>query len=57
MTTRFYYKDGQGRIVDEQENDAMDWDEEVTPFHVKTLTRIREHCEKQGTSEQYTRSV
>ncbi|KAI9486174.1 MAG: hypothetical protein EXX96DRAFT_466147, partial [Benjaminiella poitrasii] len=47
MTTRFYYKDGQGRIVDEQENDAMDWDEEVTPFHVKTLTRIREHCEKQ----------
>ncbi|KAI9478735.1 MAG: hypothetical protein EXX96DRAFT_572033 [Benjaminiella poitrasii] len=34
MTTRFYYEDGQGRM-------------EVTPFHLKTLTRIREYCEKQ----------
>ncbi|KAG1454166.1 hypothetical protein G6F46_007552 [Rhizopus delemar] len=47
MTTRFYYEDGQGRMVDEQGNDAMDWVEEVTPFHLKTLTRIREYCEKQ----------
>ncbi|KAI9469102.1 MAG: hypothetical protein EXX96DRAFT_590457 [Benjaminiella poitrasii] len=53
MTTRFYHEDGQGRIVD----DAIDWGEEVTPFHVKTLTRIREYYEKQGTPEQYTRSV
>lgn len=27
MNTRFYYKDGQG-------NDVMDWDVEVTPFHL-----------------------
>jgi hypothetical protein len=47
MTTRFYYEDDQGRIVDEQGNGAMDWDEEVTPFHLKTLTRIREYYEKQ----------
>ena len=47
MTTRFYYEDGQGRMVDEQGNDAMDWVKEVTPFHLKTLTRIREYCEKQ----------
>ncbi|KAG1301363.1 hypothetical protein G6F62_011916 [Rhizopus arrhizus] len=47
MTTRFYYEDSQGRIVDEQGNDVMDWDEEVTPFHLKTLTRIGEYCEKQ----------
>ncbi|KAG1172056.1 hypothetical protein G6F36_011646 [Rhizopus arrhizus] len=53
MTTRFYYEDSQDRIVDEQGNNAMDWDEEVTPFHLKTLARIRECCEKQGAPEQY----
>ncbi|KAG1147980.1 hypothetical protein G6F37_002270 [Rhizopus arrhizus] len=47
MTTRFYYEDGQGRMVDKQGNNAMDWVEEATPFHLKTLTRIREYCEKQ----------
>lgn len=56
MTTRFYYEDGQGRMVDEQGNDAMDWDamdwdEEVTPFHLKTLRRIREYCEKQESGQ------
>ncbi|KAG2194542.1 hypothetical protein INT46_009205 [Mucor plumbeus] len=25
----------------------MDWFEEATPFHLKTLTRIRVYCEKQ----------
>ncbi|KAG0786761.1 hypothetical protein G6F22_007533 [Rhizopus arrhizus] len=39
MTTRFYYEDSQDRIVDEQGNNAMDWDEEVTPFHLKTLAQ------------------
>ncbi|KAL4213477.1 hypothetical protein AB4K20DRAFT_1956580 [Rhizopus microsporus] len=43
MTIRFYYEDGQDRTVDEQGNDAMDWDEEATPFHLKTVTRIREY--------------
>ncbi|KAI9485970.1 MAG: hypothetical protein EXX96DRAFT_645854 [Benjaminiella poitrasii] len=47
MTTRFHYEDGQGRMVDEQGNDTMDCVEEVTPFHLKTLTRIRAYCEKQ----------
>ncbi|KAG1472438.1 hypothetical protein G6F56_001537 [Rhizopus delemar] len=47
MTTRFYYEDGQGRMIGEQGNDAMDYVEEVTLFHLKTLTRIREYCEKQ----------
>ncbi|KAI9472312.1 MAG: hypothetical protein EXX96DRAFT_489075, partial [Benjaminiella poitrasii] len=42
-----FIKDGQGRMVDEQGNDAKDWFKEVTPFHLKTLTRIREYCEKQ----------
>lgn len=26
----------------------MDWDEDVTLFHLKTLIRIRQYCEKQG---------
>ncbi|KAI7905316.1 uncharacterized protein BX663DRAFT_502434 [Cokeromyces recurvatus] len=47
MTTRFYYEDGQGRMIDEQGNDAIDWVEKVTPFYLETLTRIREYCEKQ----------
>ena len=47
MTIRFYYEGCQGRMVDEQGNDAMDWVEEFTPFHLKVLTRVREYCEKQ----------
>ncbi|KAI9254378.1 hypothetical protein EDC94DRAFT_678950 [Helicostylum pulchrum] len=43
MTTRFYYEDGQGKLVDEEGNDAMDWVEEATPFHLRTLTRITEY--------------
>ncbi|KAI9468227.1 MAG: hypothetical protein EXX96DRAFT_654825 [Benjaminiella poitrasii] len=39
MTTCFYYEDDQGRIVDEQGNDTMNWDDEITPFHLKTLIR------------------
>ncbi|KAG1456885.1 hypothetical protein G6F56_006732 [Rhizopus delemar] len=40
MTTRFYYEDGQGKLVDEEGNDAIDWAEKATPFHLRTLTRI-----------------
>ncbi|KAI8060615.1 uncharacterized protein B0P05DRAFT_590726 [Gilbertella persicaria] len=47
MTTRFYYEDGQGKLVDEEGNDAMDWVEEATHFHLRTLTRITEYCRKQ----------
>lgn len=25
----------------------MDWDEEVTPFQLRTLTRITDYCKKQ----------
>lgn len=47
MSSRFYYEDGQGKIVDEQGNDAMDRDDTVTPFHLTTLTRIRQYCKMQ----------
>ncbi|OAD71612.1 hypothetical protein PHYBLDRAFT_170276 [Phycomyces blakesleeanus NRRL 1555(-)] len=46
-TTCFYYEDGQGKLVDEEGNDAIDWVEEATPFHLRTLTRITEYCRKQ----------
>jgi hypothetical protein len=38
MSTYFFHEDGQGRIVDEMGCDAMDWEEEATPFHLSTLT-------------------
>ena len=47
MTTRFYYENGQGKLVDEEGNDAMDWVEEATPFQLETLTRISEYRRKQ----------
>lgn len=50
MPTRFYYEDGQGRIVDEQGND-VDWDEEVAPFHFKTLICIKQYCAMQGNEQ------
>jgi hypothetical protein len=34
-------------MIDEQGNNAMDWDEEVTPFQLRTLTRITDYCKKQ----------
>jgi hypothetical protein len=52
MSSRFYYEDGQGKIVDEQGNDAMDWDDTVTPFHLTTLTRIRQYCEMQEVGQE-----
>jgi hypothetical protein len=34
MSTYFFHEDGQGNIFDEKENDAMDWEEDVNPFHL-----------------------
>ncbi|KAI9469117.1 MAG: hypothetical protein EXX96DRAFT_590511 [Benjaminiella poitrasii] len=34
-------------MVDDQGNDAMDWDEGVTPFQLRTLTRITDYYKKQ----------
>ncbi|KAG2233927.1 hypothetical protein INT48_009740 [Thamnidium elegans] len=51
MVTRFYYEDGQGKTVDKQGNDAMDWVEEVTLFHLETSTRIREYVLLFNTSQ------
>jgi hypothetical protein len=48
MSTHFFYEDGQGKIVDEEGKDAIDWEEEVYPHHLTTLTRIRLYCEAQG---------
>lgn len=51
MSTHFFYEDGQGKIVDEEGKDAMDWEEEVHPHHLITLTRIKLYCEAQGSEQ------
>lgn len=38
-----FYENGQGKIVDEKGNDAMDWEEEADPFHLETLTTMRKY--------------
>ncbi|KAI9470686.1 MAG: hypothetical protein EXX96DRAFT_653783 [Benjaminiella poitrasii] len=40
------------KIVDELGNDAIDWDDTVTPFHLTTLTRIRQYCEMQEVGQE-----
>ncbi|KAG1137932.1 hypothetical protein G6F37_008712 [Rhizopus arrhizus] len=47
MSTRFFYEDGQGKIVDEEGNDTMDWDAEPQSFSLKNLTCIKLYCETQ----------
>ena len=36
-----FYKDGQGNILDEQGNEAMDFEEEVDPYIIDTLLTVR----------------
>lgn len=43
MSTYFFYENGQGKIYDEQGKDAMEWVEEVDPFHLETLTTLRKY--------------
>ncbi|KAI9494730.1 hypothetical protein BDB00DRAFT_973778 [Zychaea mexicana] len=54
MSTYFFYEDGQGNICDENGRDAMECEEEINPFHLKTLTRLRLYCEKQNTEQKDT---
>ncbi|KAI9481564.1 MAG: hypothetical protein EXX96DRAFT_567220 [Benjaminiella poitrasii] len=32
----------------------MDWEEEVDPYYLETLTRLRFYCEKQGSEQKST---
>ncbi|EPB82736.1 hypothetical protein HMPREF1544_10529 [Mucor circinelloides 1006PhL] len=41
MSSRFYHEDGQGKVVDELGNDAMDWDD--------TMQKWRK-CQRQSNS-------
>ncbi|KAI9483953.1 MAG: hypothetical protein EXX96DRAFT_632653 [Benjaminiella poitrasii] len=40
MSNNFFYKDGQGRILDEQGNNAVGWEEEVDPYNLGTLLTL-----------------
>lgn len=43
MSVYFFYKDGQGKIFDEEGKDAMDWEEDVSPFHLETSTNFTQY--------------
>ncbi|OAD65646.1 hypothetical protein PHYBLDRAFT_153339 [Phycomyces blakesleeanus NRRL 1555(-)] len=55
MSTYFFYENGQGKIYDEQGNDAMEWSEEVDPFYLKTLTTLREYQQAQPSEQEQMR--
>jgi hypothetical protein len=46
-----FHEDGQGNFCDENGRDAMECEEKINPFHLKTLTRLRLYCEKQNTEQ------
>lgn len=35
MSARFFYEDGLGKLINEEDNDAMAWNAESQPFHLK----------------------
>ncbi|GAA5816025.1 hypothetical protein MFLAVUS_009547 [Mucor flavus] len=43
MNNNFYYEDGQGKILEEQGNDAVDWEEEVDPYNLCTLLTLSQY--------------
>ncbi|KAI7898085.1 uncharacterized protein BX663DRAFT_443746, partial [Cokeromyces recurvatus] len=51
----FFYENGQGKIFDEQGNDAMEWIEEADPFHLETLTTLRKYQQAQPTEQERMR--
>ncbi|KAI9493250.1 hypothetical protein BDB00DRAFT_907518 [Zychaea mexicana] len=43
MNTHFFYEDGQGNIIDEQGNEAMDIEEEIDPYNLATLMTLAQY--------------
>lgn len=43
MNNNFFYQDGQGRIMDEQGNDTVEWEEEVDPHNLGTLLTLSQY--------------
>lgn len=48
MITYFFYQDGQERVFDEKESDAMGWEEGVNSFHLETLINFRYYYDSHG---------
>ncbi|KAG1446949.1 hypothetical protein G6F46_011423 [Rhizopus delemar] len=55
MSTHFFYENRQGKIFDEQGNDAMEWIEEVDPFHLETLTTLQKYQQAQPSEQERMR--
>ena len=47
MSTYSFYEDGQGKIVDENGADAMEWEKEVDIYNLETLTNFSKYRETQ----------
>lgn len=43
MSIKFFYKDGQGEILDESGAEAMDWEEGGDPFNIETLMTLTQY--------------
>ncbi|KAG2214156.1 hypothetical protein INT45_002646 [Circinella minor] len=43
MSNNFFYKDGQGKIVDEEGNEAMDIEEDIDPYNLGTLMTLTQY--------------
>lgn len=55
MSTYFFYENEQEKIYDEQGKDAMEWVEEVDPFHLETLTTLRKYQQAQSSEQEWMR--
>jgi hypothetical protein len=55
MSTYSFYEDGQGKIFDERGNDAMEWVEDVDPFHLETLTTFQKYKQAQPSEQERMR--
>lgn len=48
MSSSFYYEDGQGKIADEQGNEAMDYEEEFDPYNISSLMTASQYRHHRG---------
>ncbi|KAI8322161.1 hypothetical protein EDC96DRAFT_490884 [Choanephora cucurbitarum] len=43
MNSNFLYKDGQGKVSNKQGNDAVEWEEEISPYDIGTLLTLSQY--------------
>ncbi|GAA5814371.1 hypothetical protein MFLAVUS_007866 [Mucor flavus] len=51
-SNKFYYENGQGEILDEAGNEAMDWEEHFDPFNIASLMKLSQYQKFQRPPEE-----